>query len=144
MNQDLDVIDSTVQKTYGWLKDVQEAAGWPDRHRAYVALRAVLHALRDRLSVDENANLSAQLPMLIRGIYFEGWHPASTPSRERSREQFVAGVAQRLESQNVHDLSPELAVSAVFATLKRRITQGEMEDVLDMLPQNLRRSLAGV
>jgi uncharacterized protein (DUF2267 family) len=31
----------------------------------------VLHALRDRLTVEEASDLAAQLPMLIRGLYYE-------------------------------------------------------------------------
>jgi len=67
--------DSTIQTTNVWLHDIMERLGWQDRHRAYHALRAVLHALRDRLPVDQAAALGAQLPMLVRGFYYEGWHP---------------------------------------------------------------------
>ena len=67
----LDVFDSTVQKTNTWLNDLMQVGGWVDRRTAFRALRATLHALRDRLIVDEVAQLSAQLPMLIRGLYFE-------------------------------------------------------------------------
>jgi hypothetical protein len=59
-----------------------------DQHQAYSALRAVLHAVRDRITVDEAAHLGAQLPLLIRGIYCEGWHPAATPRKERHCQQF--------------------------------------------------------
>jgi uncharacterized protein (DUF2267 family) len=61
--------DSTLQTTNVWLNDVQEQLGWGDDHRrAYHALRAVLHALRDRLPVDHAAALAAQLPMLVRSF----------------------------------------------------------------------------
>jgi uncharacterized protein (DUF2267 family) len=53
------------------------------RNQSYSALRAVLHALRDRLTVAETAHLSAQLPMLIRGIYFKGWDPTKVPVRSK-------------------------------------------------------------
>ena len=62
----LEVFDKTVQTTNAWLKEIMEVTG-PDRHRAYRVLAAVLHALRDRLTVDEAAQLGAQLPILIRG-----------------------------------------------------------------------------
>ena len=62
--------DSTLQTTNIWLNEIQEHLGWGEDHqRAYHALRAVLHALRDRLPVDHAAALAAQLPMLIRGFY---------------------------------------------------------------------------
>ena len=65
----LEVFDRTVQKTNSWLHDLMQVLQWADKHKAYLALRATLHALRDRLTVDEVAQLGAQLPMLIRGFY---------------------------------------------------------------------------
>ena len=65
----LSAFDSTIHTTNVWLQEVMERLGWQDRHRAYLALRAVLHALRDRLTVEEVAPSGAQLPMLMRGFY---------------------------------------------------------------------------
>jgi len=66
----LAAFDSTLQTTNIWLNDILGQLGWQDHHRAYHALRAVLHALRDRLTVDQAAALAAQLPMLVRGFYY--------------------------------------------------------------------------
>ncbi len=68
----LDVFDTTVQKTNIWLKEIMEALGWENKHKAYLALRATLHALRDRLIFEEAVQFAAQMPMLIRGLYYEG------------------------------------------------------------------------
>ena len=67
----LEVFDSMIHKTNVWLKDLMEILDCPDRHQAYLALRATLHALRNRLTIEETAQLAAQLPMLIRGFYHE-------------------------------------------------------------------------
>ncbi len=131
----LRVFDHSVQITHEWLNDIGKTLG-PDPQRAYHALRAVLHTLRDRLTVNEAADLAAQLPLFVRGVYYEGWQPAKTPIKLRSREAFVGAVQQRLFGGP--QLNPEEATKAVFATLKKHCDQGEMSDVSAQLPQDLR------
>jgi uncharacterized protein (DUF2267 family) len=71
-----DGFDKTVHKTNTLLKQIETELGWENqRSMSYTALRAVLHALRDRLTVQEAADLAAQLPLLVIGIFYEGWDP---------------------------------------------------------------------
>ena len=71
--------ETTLQTTHIWLDEIMQDLGWDDRHKAYHALRAVLHTLRNRLPADEVAHLAAQLPMLSAafitkaGVRGPGW-----------------------------------------------------------------------
>lgn len=132
----LDVFDTTLQKTQVWLNDLMGDLGWDDRQKTYLALRTVLHALRDRLTVEEAVHLGAQLPMLIRGLYYEGWTTSRKPVRERHKQEFLAHVRQAFRDDETVD--PEEAVRAVFRLLARRITIGEIEDIKHLLPKELR------
>ena len=134
----LEVFDRTLHKTHTWLKEIMETLGIEDRHRAYMALRAVLHALRDRLTVEEAAQLGAQLPMLIRGLYYEGWDPTGKPLKERHKEEFLAHVARELRTPSGPALDPEAAVRTVFGVLAHRVTEGELADIVGLLPKELR------
>ena len=131
----LDVFDRTLQKTYDWLADLMQLLAVNDRHVAYQALRATLHALRDWLTVEEVAQLGAQLPMLVRGFYYEGWDPTAKPLKMRHAEAFLAYIASEFIND---DIEPEQAARAVFALLTRRVTQGEIEDVKHILPAEMR------
>jgi uncharacterized protein (DUF2267 family) len=131
----LQVFDETLHKTNVWLKEIMQILG-SDRHRAYQALRAVLHSLRDRLTIDEAAHLGDQLPMLVRGIYYEGWRPAGKPERIRSREAFLAQIADHLPS--TRPIDPENAARAVFQVLEHHVAPGEIGDVLHILPHDIR------
>jgi uncharacterized protein (DUF2267 family) len=132
----LEVFDTTIQKTNIWLNDLMQVLGEPDRHRAYQALRVTLHALRDRLTVDEVAQLAAQLPMLIRGFYYEGWDPTDKPLRERQKQQFLARIERELRVADCID--PERVSRAVFTVLAKRVSEGEIEDVKHILPAEIR------
>ena len=131
----IEAFERSAQLTTIWLKELMGRLQTDDRRLAYMALRTTLHALRDRLTVDEAAHLGAQLPMLVRGIYYEDWHPAGKPLRERTAEAFLAHV--RAEAHDP-DFDPEPAVRAVFDLLAKRVSGGEIEDVKSILPRPIR------
>ncbi|HET8727616.1 MAG TPA: DUF2267 domain-containing protein [Alphaproteobacteria bacterium] len=132
----LDVFDKTFQTTNIWLNEIMDDLG-PDRKRAYHALRAVLHALRDRLTLDEAAHLGAQLPTLVRGIYYDQWRPHDVPVKERSQEEFLSRVAEGL--QNIRPMDIGDATHTVFKVIERHVDRGEIEQVKRMLPEDVRR-----
>ena len=133
--------DKALHKAHVWLNDIAAEMGeGTTRQQAYPAMRAMLHALRDRLTVDEAAQLAAQLPVLVRGIYFEGWDPTKTPLKVRHRDEFIRLVRDYLGKTD--NVDPALAAKAVFATLRKHVTQGEIEDVLSELPGEIRELLA--
>ena len=136
----LAVFDTTLQKTNAWLKEVMDELGSSDRHQAYLALRAVLHALRDRLTVEEVAQLGAQLPMLVRGFYYEGWDPTGKPVKERRKEDFLRHIHNYFKTTRYGEpnVDPEQVARAVFRVLARRVSAGEIEDVVRILPTELR------
>jgi uncharacterized protein (DUF2267 family) len=131
----LEVFDRTLHETNVWLRDVMAEMG-PDRQRAYHALRAVLHALRDRLPVEVSAHLTAQLPLLVRGIYYEGWRPTDTPGRERTPQEFLAQVQKHLAG--AAPVNADHATKAVLRTLAQHVSGGEVEKVKRALPEPLR------
>jgi uncharacterized protein (DUF2267 family) len=135
MSTGIEAFDRSLQLTDPWLEDLMTRLGTGDRHFACLPLRTTRHALRDRLTVDETAHLSAQLPMLIRGFYYEGWHPAGKPLEEHAKEAFLAPVAAEAHALG---LDPEPAARAVFGLLAARITAGEIEDVKRVLPGPVR------
>lgn len=129
------VFASTIQQTSEWLKELMQEQSLVTEERAYAALRAVLHQLRDRLPVNEAADLGAQLPLLVRGIYYEGWNPAKTPEKV-DREGFYQGVWDKLRGHR--EIEVDRAIPAVFRLLGRHITPGELDDVKSNLPKDLR------
>ena len=132
----LATFDQTVQETNTWLHDIERGLHDPRRQLAYHALRGVLFALRDRLPVNEAHKLAAQFPMLVRGLFFEGYHPAGKPDKFH-RKAFLDRVADEL--QQAGGANVEDAVCAVFTTLNARLSPGTSQHVRRMLPKDLRK-----
>src|SRR5436309_14932257 len=128
--------DATLDKTNQVLKEIEEAYGWPQdrRQQSYDSLSAVLHALRDRLSMAEAADLGAQLPMLIRGLYYEGWDPSRVPIK-LSRDEFLERI--RRDFTFSIEGSIEQLVRTVLHALRSYITDGEWADIVSTLPKDL-------
>lgn len=131
----LDVFDATVHKTNAWLTDIMEQLETADRHEAYHALRVVLHALRDRLTAEEAVHLAAQLPMLVRGFYYEGWRPAGKPLKTH-REEFLAAIQAGSRTTDANEA--ERLARAVFQVVAAHITEGEIRDIKGILPKDIR------
>ncbi len=131
----LDTFDTTIQETNHWLKIIMGELGTDDRRSAFNALRAALHALRDRIGPENAVHLGAQLPMLLRGAYYEGWHPAGTPTRERHLEAFVDHVAGYLPQDS--RINPAEAVRACLVAMDRCLDRGELLKVRRTLPHEV-------
>jgi uncharacterized protein (DUF2267 family) len=132
----LSAIDHAPQVLAEWLNLLQEDLGWPDRARAYLLLRETLHAIRDFLTVDETADLSAQLPLLVRGLFFEGWVPSRTPAEARSVDDFLDRVTRAFSDAPLAE--PDVAVAAVFSVLRQKISPGEYRQVAWAMRKPLR------
>jgi uncharacterized protein (DUF2267 family) len=132
----LPVFDTTVQETNLWLKAIMEGLHTDDRHLANLAFRATLHALRDRLGPENAVHLAAQLPMLVRGLYYEGWRMGASQTRERTRADFLEHVRDELPRGAAID--PNLAARAVFGVMWAKLDLGEVGKVIDLLPPELK------
>jgi len=131
----IDSIDKTLQKTNEWIAGVTEALHEDDKKAAYTALRSVLHALRDRLPLLSVTGLAAQLPTLVRGIYYDGWQPERTPIHARTVEEFLTLVERDLPPGG--RLDPEVAARAVFWVMEQHLDPNETEKIIRLLPRTI-------
>lgn len=132
----LPTIDHAVQQINVWLKKLVAEHHLPERQHALSGLRAVLHALRDRLTGDQAVHFGAELPTMVRGIYYEGWHLASNPSNERQLQPFLDRVQKQLPPKYPRDAKG--TTEAVFALLADELDRGLIVKVVGELPEPLR------
>ncbi len=137
MTTAVNTFDSANQTAQDWINELTELLDCPDDpHRAYLVFRSVLHVLRDRLPVDEAVSLAAQLPMLVRGFYYEGWQPHGKPTRERKKATFLSRV--RASFPENFDRDPEQVTRTMFQFLASHLTPDEIEKIASSLPDEIR------
>jgi len=132
----LESVEHTVELTHVWINDLNARLRWDNKHRSYRLLRTVLQSLRDWLRVEEAAGFGAQLPELLRGVYYEHWRPATTPAKKRGKADFIARIDAAFKTDPIFS-TPD-AVSSVFELLSEKITTGEIAQVRHALPADIR------
>jgi uncharacterized protein (DUF2267 family) len=136
---DVTALNHTLEETHDWLEALRETGPFENEQQAYSHFRAVLHAVRDRLTVEEATHFAAGLPMLVRGFYYEGWRPALAPNEDRKTvEDFLGAVRESLGDQ----LSPESdlgeSVTAVLGLLSDRLSEGQIRHARDQMPEDMK------
>jgi uncharacterized protein (DUF2267 family) len=131
----LDVFDKTLQTTHIWLDEIMQTVG-PERNVAWHVLGAVLRTLRDRVPPELAAHLGAQLPLLVRGTYYDQVRPGHAPERLHSEEQFLAHVRSELGS--IRPVNVREATRSVMAVLNHHVTPEQVEKVKHSLPGPIR------
>jgi uncharacterized protein (DUF2267 family) len=131
----LDVFDRTLQTTHIWLNEIMAAAG-PDRETAWHVLGAVLRTIRDRVPLELATHLGAELPILVRGTYYDQWHPGIECERYRTLDEFLERVEANLGLAGAID--PRDATRAVFDVLAHHLPDGQIRKICNALPEGVR------
>jgi uncharacterized protein (DUF2267 family) len=128
-------VEHTLRTTNRWLGDIRLSLGEDDAPHAFRLLRAVLHVLRDHLPVNHVASLAAQLPLLLRGVFYEGWDPGGKPDKRRHGVDFIEQVKARVAPEPVDQ--PECAIRAILTALGDHLTPGEVSKLQRALPHEI-------
>jgi len=128
-------VSHSIQTLQVWLKELRDKGELADEAAAYSVLRSVLHQLRDRLTLEEAVDLGAQLPLIVRGLFFEGWSPHRVPRKIRSKQKFLDELSEELLP---YSYPVDWAVSHVFELLAHHCDPGEIADVIDQLPAEIK------
>lgn len=136
MTRMIHVFERTTHEAHEWVNDLAGRTGWTNEREVLRLLRTVLTKIRDHLSANEIAQFAAQLPLILRGMFYEGWQPKLTPIKERHASEFIAAIEETIGE--VSDYQGTSDIKAVFNVINARISRGEVEDVRACLPKELR------
>lgn len=132
----LEVFDKSIQTTNIWLDEIMEDIG-PDRQLAWHLLGAVLRTMRDRLPADLATHLGAQLPLVVRGAYYDQYQPSASPEKTRSLDAFLSKIADELKFSR--PINTQDALQVVCSVLAKYVDDGQIAKVWEALPQDIRQ-----
>lgn len=128
-------LDAAFQTFNMWLIELQDSLHFENRQQAYKALKVTLHAIRDFITVNQSANFSSQIPMIARGLYYEGFVPARLPTEERDREEFLAQIRDNFDqAPGPQIIDPIRIAEGVFELINKHVSPGAVENVRGELP----------
>lgn len=130
--------DKSLMKTKEWLKEIQDETGISDLNKSYMALRAVLHGIRDRLITNEAADLASQLPLILVGTFYENWSPSEKPMDLRGKNEFLNYVAGEMDPVLSQGTGIESMTRGIFKVIDNHVTEGEINDIKSGLPEDIR------
>lgn len=141
------LFEHATQQANVWVKDMMQELRQTDPHKALRVLRAGLQTLRDRMTIDEAAALSAQLPLVLRGVFFEGWVPKGKPLQLSHKAEFLDLFVEKYghESNPIDGASAHASdfVVALFRVLNRHVSTGEVTKIVMTLPEELVELVSG-
>lgn len=114
-----------------------------DEDKAGRILTSILQALRDLITPAESIQLIAQFPMFLKAVYVNGWKLRKQKPRVKHLPEFIALVRKHdgPSADSDFEYSDELTEQYIDATLiylRKYVSQGEMENIRDVLPKDLK------
>jgi uncharacterized protein (DUF2267 family) len=131
-------LDHSIEKANAWLAEVAGEFGTEDRRFAYRVTRAWMHSLRDRLPVPLAAHFAAQLPELLRGVFYDGWNPSHVPVKFDDAEY----IRRFAHDANIHSTEVKQAAGLVTKVVRHHVSAGAIDEAMDALPADIRKLAA--
>lgn len=118
-----------------FLEDVKDGMGLVSDNMAYTAVDGVFQCYRKRLTAAQGLSFASVLPSVPRAIFVAGWQPLDSPLSFGPRAEMVAEV-KALRPH--HNLTPDNAIEATAAALRRQILPADWARALAALPSDAR------
>ena len=131
-------LDSSLQTTMDWLSEIQEELGWPDKEKVYKATKAVLHAIRDRSPIEEVINFTANLPVVFKGMLFDGYTLSGKPVKIRTIGDFYDYIQDQYGARQGNIINADDACRGVINIISEKVGEGEMHKLTANMPEELR------
>ena len=135
--------DEFAQEGNAYISQLAADLGHPqEQGQTYILLRAVLHTLRDRLTMSEALHLLSQLPLFLKGVFAEHWEYRDQPLQLQRLKEFKDAVKQEQarhgEQQFNWSQSTEDLIAMVLTSLGNHyLTEGQLQHIAMQMPKDI-------
>ncbi len=136
------------QDAHRYINELAEDLGHPDeKNRVLIIWRSVMHSVRDRIHQGESLEVIAPLPMIFKGIYVENWNYSEKPrldyqTIEEMKDEVKDQQALWGEEDFPWSKSTEEIISITLSSLKRFMSEGQLEQIIDHMPKQIKEYLS--
>lgn len=136
-------LEKYLHETNDYINQLAKDLGHPEeRQRVMIIWRAVMHTIRDRIQISESLDLISPLPMILKGMYVNGWKYHETPpydyeTLEQMKTQVKALQNECGESDFDWSKGTDKIISITLDSLERYVTEGQMNHIRAQLPENV-------
>jgi uncharacterized protein (DUF2267 family) len=126
-----------------FLNHLANKLGHPkEKSQTAIILKAVLHTLRDRLTISESLDLIAQLPMFLKAVYVDNWKYMERPNKLKTIEDFKEEVKKQQEQLGENQFDWKMPTRDIIKNVlgvisENYLSEGEMKDVMAQLPEEM-------
>lgn len=136
------------QEAHEYINELARDLGHPEeKERTLIIWRSVMHTLRDRIHMGESLQVTAPLPMIMKGIYIEDWKYTEKPPRDfDTMEEFEECVKEEQRRYGEQDFpwskSTDEIISITINSLRRYMNEGQLQHIKDQLPKDIKEVVA--
>jgi uncharacterized protein (DUF2267 family) len=129
------------QEADHFINDLALLLGRPDDpDHALRVLKSVLHALRKKITVFDTLHIISQLPLILKGIYVDGWELDQPLSEAETIDEFlelIRNFTPNAKNDFANDEEAKEKIRIVFFALRQYVSEDEFDHVRDELPKEI-------
>lgn len=136
MKTGIPALEDALRDAQGWLASAGHRINTRSSQVALACLRGTLHTLRAQLDVRRAIEVGERLPLVMRGVFFDGWDPHDAPPPAATKDEFVGRVAA--DNGRNPRIKAERAAKAALEVIFERLPAAVTARIVERLPENLR------
>lgn len=136
--------ETFAQDAHTYINELAHELEHPEEKKRVLQIwRAVMHTVRDRIQLGESFQVIDPLPMILKGIFVEGWkYTENPPLNYETLEEMKTEVKNLQRRYGEEDFpwkkSTEEIITITIGSLKKFLQGNQVRQILDQMPKEIK------